>query len=156
MEGTQNFKGCFDVETMLEYDLISVSVSRNYDTSYSDMYVYSLKDQTLSLDGLTGHLYEGWNKIVILPDESVYVKQITNSAEVPFVVSNPDAIASPWGYKITDIQINGDDVDILHTHFLSPNQYVYNDNGAGLWIKNEDGWVKTENPEEFLMKEIER
>lgn len=154
-EGTQSFKGYFDVETMLEYGIISVAVSKRYDTSATDVYVYSMKEQTLTLDGFTGHLYKGWNKVIFLPDETVYLKPITNLAEIPSVTSNPDVIASPWGYKITDLEIEGNSVTTLHTYFMSPNPCVEKDNGAGLWVKCEDGWMKTENPEEFLMKEIE-
>jgi len=154
-EGTQSYKGSFDVETMLEYGIISVAVSKRYDTSATDVYVYSMKEQTLTLDGFTGHLYKGWNKVIFLPDETVYLKPITNLAEIPSVTSNPDVIASPWGYKITDLEIEGNSATTLHTYFMSPNPCVEKDNGAGLWVKCEDGWMKTENPEEFLMKEIE-
>ena len=154
-EGTQSFKGEFDVETMLEHGIISVAVTKRYDTSRMNIYVYSLKEQTLTLDGFTGHLDEGWNSVLFLPDGNLYIKPITNLAEVPSATSNPDVINSPWGYKITDLAVNGEDVTSFETYFMSPNPCVRIDNGAGLWIKCEEGWMKTENHNEFLMKEIE-
>ena len=153
-EGSQSYKGFFDVETMLEYGLISVAISPRYDSSKTEIYNYSFTDQTLTMDGVTGTLSKGWNKVIFLPDGSVYIKPITNAAEVPFVESNPTPTTSPWGYTITDIQINGADATSLETYFLSPNVLVRNDNGAGLWVKTEECWVKTENPKEFLIKEI--
>ena len=140
---------------MLEYGLISVAVSSRYDSSYTEIYNYSFKDQTLTMDGLTGTLSKGWNKVIFLPDGDLYIKPITNAMDVPFVTSNPNSPSSPWGYTITDIQIDGVDASSVETYFLSPNPLVHNDNGAGLWIKTEECWMKTENPEDFLIKEIE-
>lgn len=148
-----NFNGQFDVTTRLDLNLITVAVTESHDSREMKIYNYSLIDQTITADGYTGHLYKGWNRIYFLPDGSIYVKPITNIIDVPFVTT-PTNRDYTCGYQITSIEINGEEASKINTYFFSKYPLVQKDNGVGLWVKTEEGWTKTENPEDFVMKEV--
>lgn len=148
------YKGEFDVESLLDSNIIVVMATKSWNTTSEDVFVYSFIEQTLTHEGITGHLYAGWNKIVFLPDDSVFIKSVTDIGEIPVLRSNEEATTN-YGYQISEITINGNSTNSLYTYLFSPTALAEKDNGAGLWVKCDDGWMKIDNPEEFIMKEIE-